>query len=109
VRDTTANSLNADDFLGRWLAAEFPERPEVFVEFTPTGWTASDGCNGQQGSWAVGKSGFIGQGSGISTQIGCDNVNVAQWILDAKSARLDGETLVFMDADGSELGRLVRE
>ncbi|MGV8882816.1 MAG: META domain-containing protein [Rhodoglobus sp.] len=108
VRDRTATTLSADDFLGRWLAADFPERPEVFVEFTTTGWTASDGCNRQRGTWAVGASGFIGEGSGDTTEMGCDNVPVASWILDATSATFDGDTLVLM-GDRSELGRLVRE
>lgn len=108
VRATTATSLSADDFLGRWLTEEFPERPEVFVEFTTTEWTASDGCNRQRGTWAVGASGFTGDGSGNTTEMGCNNVPVASWILDAKSASFEGDTLVLM-GDVSELGRLVRE
>ncbi|MGV8882793.1 MAG: hypothetical protein ACOH19_11640 [Rhodoglobus sp.] len=109
VPDVSASSdISADGILGRWLAVGAEDRPEVFVEFGPAEWTASDGCNGQQGTWAVAQSGFIAQGSGISTQIGCDNVPVALWVLDATSAHFDGDTLVLVGAQGRELGRLVR-
>lgn len=112
VRDRSGGSLRMStipqDYLGRWIAADFPERPEVYVEFTETAWTASDGCNRQTGAWLVGDAGFIGQGSGMTTEMWCDNVEVASWVLDADAAGFDGDTLVLVNANGAELGRLVR-
>jgi len=103
------SSLTAGDITGRWLTADLPGNPRVYVEFDKDTWSASDGCNGQGGRWAPAGSGLLVTGSGISTQIACENIPVAEWVSEATSAGFDGETLVLVGAAGSELVRLVRE
>jgi len=42
------------------------------------------------------------------TLIGCDNIDLGSWVAHARSVGFDGETLVLVNANGAELGRLVR-
>lgn len=100
-----------DALLGRWVPLgrrSGPGRP--FLELRDDGtWRGSDGCNGQGGRWVAGPDGALLATSGPSTAIGCDNVLVGNWLSSASRAGLDGEVLVFLDAQGNETGRLRRD
>jgi hypothetical protein len=95
---------------GRWvpLGADAEQRPRVpFLRLDADGsWTSSDGCNGSLGRWTAGPEGRVLATSGGSTAIGCHNVPVDQWWPATAAAGFDGATLVLLDVDGHELGRL---
>lgn len=97
---------------GRWTPVGTPkaQRPQVpFLRLdADRSWSSSDGCNGSMGRWTVGPAGRVLATSGVSTLIACHNVPVEQWWASAGRAAFDGATLVLFDANGEELGRLVR-
>lgn len=95
--------------VGRWV----PEgsrglgAKRAYVELRADGdWKGSDGCNGLGGRWGAGQDGSLLATSGVSTLIACDNAPIGEWLSAARRAGLDGETLVLVDAEGKELGRL---
>lgn len=98
-----------EHLLGRWVpesgAAESDSHLLVDEDGT---YSASDGCNGSGGAWALGGAGRVLATSGLSTAIGCDGQPVGMWFASAVRAGLDGDVLVLLDRDGSELGRLTR-
>ncbi|MBB6378962.1 heat shock protein HslJ [Pseudonocardia eucalypti] len=102
----------ANQLIGRWVPADGAgahDPKPAFVEFAPDGrWTGSDGCNAQRGRWRAGPDGTLWATAGPSTKIGCSNVPVAAWLVDASRAALDGGTLVLLAADGREHARLTR-
>ena len=96
---------------GRWLPAgkrhgTGDDAPHLAVEDDGR-WQGSDGCNGQSGGWTVGPDGAFLATVGPQTLIGCDGVDVGDWVSRAARAGLDGRTLVLLDRSGKELGRLV--
>lgn len=102
---------------GRWLPIgtvdgdrwDYKTRPQV--SFARGGsWSGYDGCNGLGGRWSIdGVTGEWLAGSGVQTEIGCDNADVAATIATARSVGLDSGELVFLDAEGHEVGRFVAE
>lgn len=60
------------------------------------------------GAWTVGADGRLRATAGVSTMIGCAGVPVGSWLASAGRVGLDGQTLVLLDDDGAELGRLAR-
>ena len=98
--------------VGRWLPlpADDLQRPQQpMLELRADGtWTSSDGCNGSGGRWTAGDGGRVLATAGLSTLIGCTNVNVAGDLFDADRAAFDGATLVLLDSNGTEIGRLVK-
>ncbi|MEO3928747.1 META domain-containing protein [Micromonosporaceae bacterium B7E4] len=108
--------VRSDTMLGRWVSvddrnAPSPRiRPEApYLELGADGaWRGSDGCNGLNGRWLAGPAGTLLATSEPSTQIGCDNVSIQTWLATAWRAGLDGDTLVLLDVQGRELGRLRR-
>jgi META domain-containing protein len=101
----------SDALIGRWVPADgsstSAETP--YVELAADGsWQGSDGCNGQAGRWVAGPDGALLAVSGGSTMIGCDNVPVGGWLSAASRAGIEGDELVLLDAQGTELGRLRR-
>lgn len=105
--------IDHDGLLGRWEVAKPPPthvgRKPPYLAFLRDGtWQGSDGCNGAVGRWTSGDAGALLATTGVSTAIGCDNVNVSQWVGAATRAGLDGDQLVLVDAAGHETGRLVR-
>ena len=101
--------------VGSWKAVA-PAPSDGLARVTPPGVTlsaaggyeATDGCNQTSGRWAAGDAGsFIATG-GASTLVGCDNVDVAGWLVQARNAGFAGTTLVLVDQAGHELGRLTR-
>lgn len=100
----------AADLLGRWYPADGTAQGRAFAEFAADGgWRGSDGCNGQRGTWQLGPDGALTGTAGPSTLIACENVPIARWIATAAGVRIDGEALVFTDAGGAELARMVRD
>lgn len=102
----------SDDLVGRWFPADGTAQGRAFAEFAADGgWTGSDGCNGQRGTWALGPDGdgaFDGT-AGFSTMIACENVPIARWLSDAGRVEMHGDELVLRDGSGAEKARLVRE
>jgi hypothetical protein len=95
--------------VGRWVPAlDSAGSPEpVYIELLADGaWRGSDGCNAQGGRWISGGGGSLLATAGVSTLVACDNVPVAQWLNQAWRAGLDGEILVLLDAEGTEIGRV---
>jgi heat shock protein HslJ len=98
--------------VGSWVATG-PRPSTSGMQHTPAGatlrddgtYSATDGCNGTTGRWEADADGLVVT-SGSSTLIGCDNVDVARWLGTATTAGFDGATLVLVDKDGHELGRL---
>ncbi|GAA4709893.1 META domain-containing protein [Phytohabitans rumicis] len=93
----------------RWVPADSgrdgPKGP--FVELHRDGrWHGSDGCNDVAGRWTTGPSGVMLATAGPTTEIGCANILVGEWLARTRQAGLDREVLVLMDARGTELGRL---
>ena len=101
----------AEDLLGRWYPADGTAHGRAFAEFAADGgWTGSDGCNGQRGTWTLrSDNGAFTGTAGPSTLIACENVPIARWIAEAGRVGIDGGDLVLSDADGTEQARLVRE
>ncbi|SFN05830.1 META domain-containing protein [Pseudonocardia ammonioxydans] len=100
----------AQDLLGRWFPADGVAQGRAFADFTADGgWTGSDGCNGQRGTWELGPDGAFTGTAGPSTLMACENVPVARWVSDAGRAGIRGDDLVLYDAGGAERAHLVRE
>ena len=66
---------------------------------------ASDGHNAAQGRWAASDGGALLATNGVSTLIGCPDVDVAPGVGEAASADFAGSPLVLVDGSGHELGR----
>jgi hypothetical protein len=99
-----------DRLIGRWVA-DTPggQRQQPYVELYSDGhYQGFDGCNSAQGRWAAGPGGALLAASGLSTLIGCSNVDVPRWFSGARRAAIDGGVLVRLDVTGAELGRLQR-
>lgn len=63
----------------------------------------SDGCNRVMGNWSE-EDGTVDLGELASTMMFCEGVDT--WLTMAKTAELDGNKLVFLDPDGTEIGTL---
>ncbi len=99
--------VESADLVGRWVPQGGPVGEE-HVEFHADGrWSGSDGCNGGAGRFSAANGEIIAT-AGVSTLIGCDGAPVPAWVSQASLAGFDGETLVLLDAEAGELGRLVR-
>jgi heat shock protein HslJ len=102
---------------GRWIPVEtvgsdrWEEQQRPHARFDVDGtWHGSDGCNGLGGPWSMDTqtgewlASTLGQ-----TDIGCDNVDVSGMVVTSRAVGLDGDELVFYDADGVETSRFVAE
>jgi hypothetical protein len=99
------------ELAGRWVpvGGGSKGRGQPYLEIGADGrWSGSDGCNGSGGGWVVGPAGTLLATSGISTLVGCDNIEVGAWFSSARRAGFDKATLVLVDRDAKELGRLHR-
>ena len=104
-------AASRETLLGRWEPATGAQTlaGPAYVELYDDGrWTGSDGCNAGQGRWTVAPGGVLRADGGPGTQMGCANVPVADWLTDARTAQLSGDTLVLLDERGAETGRLRR-
>jgi heat shock protein HslJ len=101
-----------EELTGRWVPVpgkwDTPEPPHL--ELRADGrWSGWDGCNGSGGGWVLGPAGTVLATTGISTFVGCDGAPVGTWLSSARLAGFDGATLVLLDQDAKELGRLRRD
>lgn len=95
------------DLTGRWVPADTSYATDPHVILHDDGsWGGSDGCNGVGGGWAVPEDGRLLSTAGPMTAIGCEGAPVGWWLAGASLAGLDGDVLVLLDRDGTELGRL---
>lgn len=105
-----SSTLTPGPIDGRWTSEAVDASTGAGVEFAADGsWTGSDGCNGGEGRWAIGANGSFLATSGLSTLMYCDGAPVPSWVATAQRAGFDGNVLVLLDADGTELGRLVAD
>jgi hypothetical protein len=96
--------------VGRWSPASGRGTGWPYLELLEDGaWRGSDGCNGQGGRWVSGADGALLSAVGPSTLMGCSGVPVGAWMVDVRRAGLDGGSLVLLDVDGKEIGRLRRD
>lgn len=97
--------VTAAGLAGRWSPTP---TAKPFAEFRPDGtYAGSDGCNDLASRWVTDGAGRVAVTGGISTLIGCENLNLADWFTGARISR-QGDALVFYDAAGREAHRLVR-
>jgi hypothetical protein len=100
-------AATARDLTGAWAPVGLEVTTQPGATFLAAGsYSASDGCNGSAGRWAIEQNGLLLTTSGPSTQIGCDGAAVPGWVALARRAAMDGDVLVLLDAGGAELGRL---
>jgi hypothetical protein len=96
-----------DEILGTWvLPGETGTGKQDWPYLTfsaDLSWRGSDACNGLGGRYAL-ADGALLTGSGIQTDVGCENINI---VGRAVLAGFAGHTLVCFDADGKETRRAV--
>jgi heat shock protein HslJ len=100
------------ELLGRWvpIGEKWGTPKPPHLELRADGrWLGWDGCNGSGGGWVLGSAGTVLATTGPSTLIGCDGAPVNAWLSSARLAGFDGATLVLLDQDAKELGRLRRD
>ena len=68
----------------------------------------SDGCNASMGRWVSGPDGAVLATSGAMTLVGCHNLYVTGYLVDAHAAGFVDGVLVLVADDGTETGRLRR-
>ncbi len=93
---------SSEELVGTWVLDEtFSGRVQPFLTIVADGtWTASDGCNGVQGTWTLGDGGALTTTAGPHTLIACDGKPLPTLFADAKKVAVDGETLILKDAAG---------
>lgn len=98
----------AEDLVGRWVpTTEYESDP--FLELADDGtWTGSDGCNGQNGRWALTADGGVLATAGPQTMIGCDGESLGSMLAESSWAAVDGDILTLHAADGSVVVEAVR-
>ncbi|TCO34706.1 heat shock protein HslJ [Kribbella steppae] len=89
------------------LKADRPDDPVLVLKADGT-WTGSDGCNGLQGTYAIGQRGEFAATIGPQRLVGCDNVQHTAVLQDADRITLDADTLKFFGGDGRELASYAR-
>lgn len=102
----------ADDsmLVGHWTLADYDGvgTPDAVFDADGT-YHATDGCNSVGGPYLVNEGGRFRAGPwGVMTGMGCDNVDLPEWIKSAARVGIDPKTeeLVLVDHDGAELARL---
>jgi heat shock protein HslJ len=102
-----AAPATAAQLVGTWVVdATFdaPNQPYLTVRDDGS-WTGSDGCNGVQGTWAVGADGTLTVEAGPSTLIACDGKPLPTLFANARSASVatlaGGDTLTLVDDAGT--------
>jgi hypothetical protein len=97
------------ELIGTWKPTTAGANPGQFITIRADGsWNGSDGCNGQSGRWTITSPGAVLTVAGATTLIGCAGQDRAPQFRVARGAGLAGETLVLLNAQGNELGRLNR-
>ena len=97
--------VTAEQLTGRWSPTP---TAKPFAEFQPDGtYSGSDGCNGVTSRWITDGAGQVAVTSGVSTLIGCENLDLPSWFTGTRLSRT-GDALVFYDAAGHQAHRLVK-
>ncbi|GAA3624936.1 hypothetical protein GCM10022223_47540 [Kineosporia mesophila] len=95
-----------------WSVSDFGRSTygTAYLTFDDGDWKASDGCNGQRGTYDLTADGTFEMDSGASTEIGCANVPHVDVMDGATQVRVDGDTLIFAVSgeNPSELARYTR-
>ncbi|MFT0139767.1 META domain-containing protein [Alcanivoracaceae bacterium MT1] len=93
-----------DDYIGATFSST--DNGEPRLEFADDGtYSGSDGCNGLRGDYTVDGDTIVLE-PGISTLKDCKDVD--DWLRNATSVQIDGDTLTAFAEDGSEIGTLSR-
>lgn len=97
------------ELVGTWVSAESAASAKTpFLTIVDDGtWTASDGCNGVQGTWEQGADDALTVEAGPHTLIFCEGKPLPSLFSEAKSATVDDSTLTLMDAQGAVTATLV--
>lgn len=97
-----------EDLLGRWLPLE-QYATDPFLEVADDGsWSGSDGCNGQQGRWALGAEGALLATAGVQTLVACEGHSLGGSLASAARLALDGDRLTFYDVTGEVIDEALR-
>jgi len=111
---TSAPAVDRRALLGRWTPVALPSsflrrRTLPFLHFAADGaWDGSDGCNYQNGRWSIDANGTFAATGGVSTLIGCNNVEVGHWLVDTRTVEINGDVLTLRDANKALVGELRR-
>lgn len=98
----------AEELVGRWFPREpAPNDPHLVVDAQQR-WTSSDGCNGNEGEWAVSSRGTLLTTTGFSTLVGCEGSHEPGEFGRARAAGFDGDVLILYGPGGEELAELIR-
>ncbi|MEU7673585.1 META domain-containing protein [Micromonospora taraxaci] len=90
---------------GRW--APKSGHKAAYLKFTADGeWHGSDGCNDHSGRWTTAGGTLLGTARSATLAFCADSVPIDDWVTTARRAGLDGKTLVLLNAQGDEIGRL---
>jgi hypothetical protein len=99
----------AESLVGLWLTTDDaitrPRTPSLRVE-RDSSWEATDGCNFSRGRWIAGPGGLVMATAGRSTLVACSNDPIPERFPSARRVGFDGELLVLVGPDGTEIGRL---
>lgn len=91
--------------VGVWGEPDVQDKPSL--EFSEDGsYGGTDGCNVVGGDWTA-DGDVIDLGAMISTMMYCEGVDT--WLTQSATAKLNGDTLVFMDEGDQEIGTLDRQ
>ncbi|WP_169515676.1 META domain-containing protein [Glaciibacter superstes] len=104
-----SSAITAEELVGTWVSDEALNSPKTpFLTIVDDGtWTASDGCNGVQGTWELGADGALTTTAGPHTLIFCEGKPIPSLFSEAKAAALEGTTLTLKDAAGEVTATLV--
>ena len=94
-----------DDVVGVWGTPGVRGEPAMELE-ADGNFGGHDGCNSIGGTWQLDEEGIVRFGPIHATMMACEGVD--EWLLKAASAELQGDSLVFSDRSGDEIGSLAR-
>ena len=103
-------AVQPGELVGTWVidhTFDSPEQPYVaFVQDNT--WSASDGCNRVQGTWAIDGDGTLTTTSGPQTMMACDGAQLPLALTQGTSVGVDGDALVIHSSFDSTETRLIR-
>ncbi|MBC7443379.1 MAG: META domain-containing protein [Ramlibacter sp.] len=92
------------DVTGVWGSPDTQGKPGLKLKDDKSA-TGSDGCNRLIGTWSL-KGDTVEFGTFASTLMACEGVDT--WLSQARSATVAGSTMTVQDAQGAEIGTLLR-
>ena len=98
---------NEHDLIGHWKPLGVPAiNPRSSLTFHADGtWSATDGCNPDEGRFAVGPGGELLTTSSSTTLVDCGYSAAWLWVISAGRVGVVNGQLVMYDNKGQELGR----